>query len=261
MDCRTARHLLEFTRPGGADLDRADQADLERHLADCPDCDGLARAERRADDHLGRAVRDVPVPHGLRERLLRRLAEEREAWYRRWLARGLRTAAAAAAVVLIAWFALTSWRKHHLPRYDEATLASAVLEQHSVAPPNRDDAEAFFRDKGFLTAAPAEFDYRYLFGYHIQDDFRIGGDSRRHRVPCLEFVRIDEGRQTAQLARVYVLLGDRFNLRGLPEEYKSPSGDRYRVQVWHRGKYAYVVVYTGSDLEDMLVAKKDRPGA
>lgn len=248
MDCRNARQLLDFARPGGTDLERDDRQALDGHLAVCPDCDSVARAERQADEHLGRAVRDVPVPQGLRERLRQRLAREREAWYRRWLARGLRTAAAVAAVVLVAWFGLTSWRKHNLVPCDEAALANAALVKHSYSPPSREDVEQRFR-----IVAPAEFDYRYLFGYHLDEYLD-------RRVPSLDFFR-DDGRHGAQKARVYVLSSEQFDLRALPGEYKAPSGDRFRVEVWHRGKYAYVIIYNGSDLQDLLLPKSDRPGA
>src|SRR5436305_2225163 len=105
MDCRTTRHLLEFARPRASELDDLDQDALNGHLAVCPDCDTMARAEREADQHLGQAIREVPIPQGLRERLMRRLRDERKAWYRRWLARGL-LAGFAAAVVLVAGFGL-----------------------------------------------------------------------------------------------------------------------------------------------------------
>src|SRR5262245_13853267 len=98
MDCNTARLLLDFARPG--DLDAAEAGDLERHLADCPDCGPPARAGRALDRHLGRAVRRVEVPEGLRGRLLARLEADRGDLHRRWAGHGLRAAAAAAAVLL-----------------------------------------------------------------------------------------------------------------------------------------------------------------
>src|SRR3954453_1242181 len=98
MDCRTARHLLEFSRPHASELEDCDQDAFNDHLAVCPDCDAMARAEREADQHLSQAIREVPIPQGRHERLMRRLREEREAWKRRWLALSLRVVAAVAAV-------------------------------------------------------------------------------------------------------------------------------------------------------------------
>src|SRR5262245_10465360 len=103
MDCRNARLLLEFARPLTAELDAGEAEALQGHLADCPECGALAREERRLDEHLGRAVRDVPVPEGLRDRLLARLATERDAWFRRWLLRAVGVAAGIALAVWLVW--------------------------------------------------------------------------------------------------------------------------------------------------------------
>src|SRR5690242_15755148 len=110
MDCRTARLLLDYARPAPAELPGGDAAALEGHLTACPECEALARAERQADDRLGRAVRDVPVPDGLRDRLLARLGAERRRWYPRRLTWGGGTLAGAAAALLLA-FGL--WRYFH----------------------------------------------------------------------------------------------------------------------------------------------------
>ena len=83
MDCKTARLLSDFARP--QDLGRADAAAFEGHIADCPECAAVVGAERRLDQRLGEAMRHVPVPEGLRGRLLDRLAAERRGWYRRRL--------------------------------------------------------------------------------------------------------------------------------------------------------------------------------
>src|SRR5947209_7636374 len=107
MDCKNARLLLEFARPGGRELEAADAEALHQHLAECSECAALAHDEQRADEHLGRAMRDVPVPAGLRERVLKRLSVERDAWYRRWLVRWAAAAAVLLAVGLLGyhyWF-------------------------------------------------------------------------------------------------------------------------------------------------------------
>ena len=76
MDCKTARTLFDYARPRCCELDPVEARALEEHLSRCPECDTLAHAERLIDDHLGKAVRQVDVPPGLRGRLLARLQTE-----------------------------------------------------------------------------------------------------------------------------------------------------------------------------------------
>src|SRR5262245_38578280 len=115
MDCRSARLLLDFDRPQlqgtRPELEGDEVEALRTHLADCDACRSLAQDERAADDALSRAVKAVPVPDGLRDRLLARLSAERDAWWRRVL---LRSAGVAAAVFLAVWGAML-WRSYHLP--------------------------------------------------------------------------------------------------------------------------------------------------
>jgi hypothetical protein len=255
MDCRTARHLLEFSRPRLTELEGCDQDALNGHLAVCPDCDAMARAEREADEHLGRVIREVPIPQGLHERLLRRLRDEREAWYRRWLARGLRVVAIAAAVLLIVWFGLINWRKHNLPPLDADQLAKSVLEHHHYSPPNRDAAETWFDKNGARVIAPDEFDYSYLFSYQFAD---LPGVDKK--LPCLLFVRTTEQGRQSQIALVYILAEGRFNLSALPEKFVSPSGSHFKSEVRRpTPNFAYVIIYSGDDLNDLLVSKQDPP--
>src|ERR1700752_2772031 len=96
MDCNTARLLLNFARPQARDLDPEEAGDLENHLDRCSDCHGLARGERRLDERLGQAMRQVEVPAGLREQLLARLEAERGDWYRRRFGHTMGPAAAPA---------------------------------------------------------------------------------------------------------------------------------------------------------------------
>lgn len=70
MDCQAARLLLWFKRPQAKELSLDDEAALARHCAECPECDRFARLFAQENRALGRAVRAVPVPPGLKESLL-----------------------------------------------------------------------------------------------------------------------------------------------------------------------------------------------
>src|SRR5262245_43464518 len=106
MDCRTARMLMSFARPCVSREESADVGDLETHLADCPECGGAARNEARLDDHIGQALRDVPVPDGLHSRLLAALEPAVLAWYRRRPMKWAGGLGLAAAIALVVWLGL-----------------------------------------------------------------------------------------------------------------------------------------------------------
>ena len=62
MDCKTARLRLEYARPASAEMDATEAGALDEHLSTCETCDQLARAEHRADEAVGKAMRRVDVP-------------------------------------------------------------------------------------------------------------------------------------------------------------------------------------------------------
>ena len=106
MDCNHARLLLEVAHPVATELEAPERKALAAHLADCPECGTWAEAERRADEKIGAAVRDVTVPEGLKQGIVRRLNAERDAFYRRWL---VRAAGVAAALLLTVWVGYAAW--------------------------------------------------------------------------------------------------------------------------------------------------------
>jgi hypothetical protein len=67
-DCSAARQTLELARPG--ETDAAVLAGATRHAESCPACRAAVRRQERLDTKIGALCRDVPVPDGLRERLL-----------------------------------------------------------------------------------------------------------------------------------------------------------------------------------------------
>jgi hypothetical protein len=242
MDCKTARNLLEFNRPPGRDLDAPDRAALAAHLAVCPDCDGTARAERQFDEHLGRAVRDVPIPHGLKERLLGRLRRQRDEWWLEGAKRVARYAAVAAALALIVWGGL-AWKDHQKPALTSAELAEDFLGQYVWSPPKPRDAEELFARKGQRVPLPPEFDYGYLAAFGM-------AEFRDREVPHLRFARSTSQGLIAQSADVYILTRKLFDLSRV-EDFKGPEGYRVKVEIRKPTQdYVYVTVYTG-DLQDL----------
>ncbi len=105
MDCQEARQLLEVCRPGGPELNDGELAEAVAHLEDCSACLAAFRAQERADERIGRALRQVPVPPGLRDRVRAELAAASKqlaarSGRRRWLPL---LGAAAATVAFMLW--------------------------------------------------------------------------------------------------------------------------------------------------------------
>jgi hypothetical protein len=238
MDCKTARVLLLFSRPLAAELEAGDAEALESHLAECPECAPLARAERRQDDRIGRVLRDVPVPPELRGRLLARLDAQRGAWYRRWSAGVLATAAAVVLVVGLAW----NWLGRGTVIGLQAFHADVSQQQGARA----ELVEQWFHDKyGIRTTAPGDFSYHLLASYHL-------ADLEGRAVPFLLFLH--EG----EYAQVFLLRDDQFNLPALLDQQRAESGG-LAVEVRPHltdPHVAYLVRYTGGSLRRFL---SDRP--
>src|SRR5262249_2625675 len=92
MECNHARLLLTFARDH-ADLAQSEADTLHEHLSQCSDCAALAASEQHLDEALGRAMLAVPVPVGLKGRLMAGLPKRPIRW-RRWIM----SSAAAAAI-------------------------------------------------------------------------------------------------------------------------------------------------------------------
>jgi hypothetical protein len=239
MDCRTARLLLDYSRPRSKELEAGEVEALETHLAGCSECDALARAERRADEHLGRAVRDVPLPDGLRERIVARLGREQGARRRRVLARTARLAAAAAVLGFAAWLGYTFYPK----RLPEFPVAEARDDKFLMMGANRDRVQEWLDGQGNGLVAPPQFNYA-LLSYYVMEE-RQG-----QRVPLLVFVNGQHN------AFVYVISGKQFDLEALFRDKPVGSGGQsvelLRGDADHP-HVAYAVIYTGESLRPFLI--------
>ena len=233
MDCKNARLLLEFARPGGAELDGADAAALNQHLAECPDCAAQAHEEQRADEHLARAMRDVPIPAGLSDRLLKRLTIERDAWYRRWIVRCVAAAAVLAGLCVgyLTWF-------NQSPAVTVDTLNRLAAWKGGL---KRDEViKAFSDDYAVAVNPPENFKYNLLKRF----DLEVLPDIPNRPVPHLLFNNREEGGNRVLEAHVYVFSNRRFDL----EQTMANIGT-----LTARGPYTPYVYYNNRELDTLYL--------
>ena len=241
MDCRTARYLLDYHRPGHGELPPDEVAELEHHLSGCTECDAVGRAERRFDEALAPVMSNVPVPEGLKERLLSRLREERGAVLRRRAAWTLRVAAVAAAVLL----GVGLWLHYRVvpsPQLDLLQIASDERDQYH--PSAASTVENWFQTKHQITMTAPPFDYKYLAHYDLA---HVQGKP----VPKLAFHRDEPDIR----ASVYCVTRGQFDLDALkPEDavqFETGGGPHLRI-LRSNPEFAYVVFYDGNDLDSLM---------
>ncbi len=168
MDCELARQLLIFARPGATELDAADVAALETHIADCPDCLTRSRKDRAWDDRLASAMQAVAVPHDGRARLDRRLVRERSGWRTRTSAKVGAVFAVAAAV----WCIIPS------PQLNVDKISADAYDLVG----NRDGVEEWLRKKDSRFRFPPRMNAKYLVGCERRAFHGV-------KAPVLTFVR------------------------------------------------------------------------
>lgn len=243
MDCKTARLLLEFSRPYTSELPPGELGALEEHLAICPECSQLARGERAWDDHVAAALRDVAVPPGLRERIAARL-EDQDRLGRRQVRRRIYAVTGAAASLLLALVFGWQWQRTHPPRLDVAQLADNFFAE--IANPDADKLDEFFQrgDKSFL--APRKFNYRF-FRHGYWDELQ------GRKVPLLLFA------DGAVQARVFFLSRTQFDLEALKADTQEiGSGCKAEVRSEPMPRGVYLVLYTGDSLDPFLLRDDGR---
>jgi hypothetical protein len=245
MDCSTARLFLQFQRPNAEDLDGPEARELNEHLAHCTECNALARAERRLDQHLGRAMRAVEVPEGLRAQILRRVAAERSAWYRRWFGKATRWVVAAAAVILVLGGGYSWW--HFRPA--RSIVPDNVAFDYNVRRPGPDEVNRILKSLGRSAAAPLRVNYAYLTGQPAVVELP---DYANVKAVQLVFTDADRGRSNR--AVIFVLGDPKLRI----EDVESVDrGYKYSLQVYTEpeASYSYLVLYTGDNWEWLKVDK------
>lgn len=167
MTCHDALVLLEFARPGATELDAADIAALETHLATCRVCSAFARSERESNDRLSKAFSTAPASTISAEQLKGQLARQRRRWH--WQR--------AALVGGVIGFSAAIWWAIPGPYFDPYRSLTASSEQ--VA--NRAAANAWLES----------MDRRFVFPPRFREHLLISFEKRsiyRTTAPVLTFV-------------------------------------------------------------------------
>ena len=238
MDCNTARMLVTFFGRQGSELAPEDAAELDAHLAGCPKCAELVKFERAFDDRVGQAMLAVPVPGGLKGKLLDGVAAARGAWYREkvYAVAGLAAAVLATVVGVVAYQMATA---------PVLSTTEIVAEADDRIQNRARWAEDELGRHGLTFAPEKPFDLTQLEN--------VGEASFQGRqVPFLYFINPAKNAR----ATVYVVRKTDFDWSQLPRNGSiAPSVYGYQVAVLNdtrRKDVAYVVVFTGAGLELFL---------
>lgn len=224
-----------------------DAAALDHHLTGCPHCAAEARYSVAFDAAVGTAMRAIPVPAGLRERLLTSTLAQRGTLHRR---RAYRVAAVAASLLLAFGIAVGVFTASR-PQPDTYELAvkgddlAKVMGIEApvafVQPPNNPQlAQAnetavrdWLRAEDLPTELPEPFDYGLLVSYGWEE---VQG----RKVPVVLFRGRDHG-----FAKVYAFRSSQFSLKSVKEDRSSYCGAKpYPL---NHG-VMFLVVFTGQDL-------------
>jgi hypothetical protein len=196
MNCRDALLLLEFARPGATELEGADIAALETHLADCRPCSTFARHEREWTDRIVTAINPIPDPSRGKADVLNRIHQKRRGWQKQ--------IALICAIVVIA--GSTLWGLIPGPNlYPEIILTDCLIQFG-----NLDQCKDWLNAQNSLFQFPPGFQAQYLISFERR---AIHGT----RAPVLTFVRGDSR------AQVTVLTSNQF--RNLPKLEHGRAGE------------------------------------
>jgi hypothetical protein len=240
MDCNTARMLATFFGRQGSELAPEDAAALATHLAGCPGCTAAVQAERAFDDRVARAMLAVPVPNGLKAKLLDGITAQKAAGYRNKAWGVIGTAMAACLLV----GGVIAYRISSAPDLIATELISAQGDQYQ-------NPEGYIEE--FLSAEGYRFNPQRRFDLRLFDDVAMG-KLRNRDVPVLYFKNL----QKNAFARVYIVKDSVLNWKALPRDGSSIPGT-FGLQLAVvpdavRGDVAYVVIYTGESLELFMEA-------
>ena len=230
MDCPHANLLLLFYRPDRpSDLSAEDTAALQTHLAACPACAAKLAKQTAEYRLLSAAVRNVPVPSGLANRLKQQAQSQlNSAWRRTAMKYAL-----AASLLIAGCIGYTAATR---PSLDVGQLADS--QDTLWQAPDR-TASDWLAANSLTNSLPEDFDLRLA---------TFTGRRDLQGVPTLA-MRLDAtARQTAWV--YFVRPGDFRLADAQTGQYTSNVG----VKVYRDlpNGWTAVVVYTGNSLNNFL---------
>ena len=231
MECVNARLLLLFRRPG--ELAAEESAALESHLLTCPICSAAARRDSSFDTAVGHAMKSVPVPMGLRNKLLAESFARRGATLRR----RAYTSVGVAACLLLAIGLVTGGIWASRPTFDTDTLATAF--SRDVESPDHVTRE-WLAAEDLPPTLPLDFDFRNA-------TFRGKMPHQGKDIPTIQFIVPAAGGPRME-ARVLIVRESQFDLKNLKPAQDSFCSVDFRL---HDG-YAYIILFTTPTLEPFL---------
>jgi hypothetical protein len=233
MDCDNFRILLLFYRPGRtSDLAAEDVTALEAHLSGCPTCSAHIRRDTALDAVIGKSLRGVTVPAGLKSGLsASAAATSSRLWRAKWLGR----VTAASLVTIGVGVGWGGYDRYTRPALDPYTVADS--QEAIVLDPER-AVRDWLRVQG--VSVPNDFNLRLTTGYGYDEVQGV-------RVPVID-LRID-----GQTARLYLLPPTKFGTANAAATQNSTvTVQLFRDQP--AAGWTVMVAYTGASLAPFLKA-------
>ncbi|MDB5305961.1 MAG: hypothetical protein JWO38_163 [Gemmataceae bacterium] len=255
MECKDAQFYLRFRRPRADDLGPDEAVALDRHLATCPHCAADARLASSFDAAVGITMRAVPIPDGLRDKLVASVSAHQGALLRRKVYQAASVAASLLLAVGIGIGVFTAARP--LPDTLDLAMKGDTLAGNLMADGQRvnwagggnPDPQAAQTNEATVRAwlaaehlpadLPEPFDFGLLVSHHWED---VQG----RKVPVVWF----RERNGPGFAKVYIFRSTQFNLKGVPEAQSSYC--KAQPYPSRAPGVTYLVVFTGPELAPFL---------
>jgi len=236
MQCRDAQFYLKLRRHAGDELDAPVSADLDRHIAVCPACAVDAKATASFDRAVTTAMKFIPVPAGLRDKLLTQASAQRGAAIRRTAYQVAALAASLFVGVGLTFGVFSASR----PKLDTASLVDKTDEQVQ----NPDEAVRRWLLANKLPAKlPHDFDTALLISLGTE---RLQGRD----VPVMVFGRPNTPEfadNKVGFAKVYIVRTDgEFDTRGMQD---NAASNTVAVVIDDQRQFRgakYVILYTSN---------------